>query len=166
MKFMVSFGDPAPLILKELIIYMPIPIDPKAKLFLHYGDITDSGQLTNLIYDIQPNEIYHLGAQSHVRVELRYAGVYWGCDRNRYNSIVRGNVEEAGSRRSFIRRPLAKCSEIHPLPKTSKHGLNPGARMVLPRSMLIGWLELQRRLSNARCQWDCSNHRSPEGRPS
>ena len=46
------------------------PHDPKAKLFLHYGDITDSGQLTNLIYNIQPDEIYHLAAQSHVRVSF------------------------------------------------------------------------------------------------
>ena len=46
------------------------PHDPKSKLFLHYGDITDSGQLTNLIYNIQPEEIYHLAAQSHVRVSF------------------------------------------------------------------------------------------------
>ena len=46
------------------------PHDPKAKLFLHYGDITDSGQLTNLIYNIQPDEIYYLAAQSHVRVSF------------------------------------------------------------------------------------------------
>lgn len=46
------------------------PHDPKAKLFLHYGDITDSGQLTNLIYNVQPDEIYHLAAQSHVRVSF------------------------------------------------------------------------------------------------
>jgi len=38
------------------------PHDPKSKLFLHYGDITDSGQLTNLIYNTQPDEIYHLAA--------------------------------------------------------------------------------------------------------
>ena len=41
-----------------------------AKLFLHYGDLSDSGQLTNIIYNIQPVEIYHLGAQSHVRVSF------------------------------------------------------------------------------------------------
>jgi GDPmannose 4,6-dehydratase len=46
------------------------PHDPKAKFFLHYGDITDSGQLTNLIYNIRPDEIYHLAAQSHVRVSF------------------------------------------------------------------------------------------------
>ena len=43
---------------------------PGTKLFLHYGDLSDSGQLTNLIYNIQPDEIYHLGAQSHVRVSF------------------------------------------------------------------------------------------------
>ena len=46
------------------------PHEPNAKLFLHYGDITDSGQLTNLVYNIQPSEIYHLAAQSHVRVSF------------------------------------------------------------------------------------------------
>jgi GDPmannose 4,6-dehydratase len=40
------------------------------KLFLHYGDLTDSGQLTSLIYNVEPDEIYHLGAQSHVRVSF------------------------------------------------------------------------------------------------
>jgi len=40
------------------------------KLFLHYGDLSDSGQVANLIYNVQPAEIYHLGAQSHVRVSF------------------------------------------------------------------------------------------------
>jgi len=40
------------------------------KLHLHYGDLSDSGQLTNLIYNIKPDEIYHLGAQSHVQVSF------------------------------------------------------------------------------------------------
>jgi GDPmannose 4,6-dehydratase len=46
------------------------PHDLQASLFLHYGDLSDSGQLTNLIYNIQPDEIYHLAAQSHVRVSF------------------------------------------------------------------------------------------------
>jgi GDPmannose 4,6-dehydratase len=41
-----------------------------AKLFLYYGDLSDSNQLTHLIYEIQPDEVYHLGAQSHVRVSF------------------------------------------------------------------------------------------------
>ena len=44
------------------------PHDPNARLFLHYGDLSNGEQLTNLIYNAKPDEIYHLGAQSHVRV--------------------------------------------------------------------------------------------------
>jgi GDPmannose 4,6-dehydratase len=46
------------------------PHSPVARLFLHYGDLTDSGQLTNLIYNTCPDEIYNLGAQSHVKVSF------------------------------------------------------------------------------------------------
>ena len=46
------------------------PHEGTAKLFLHYGDLSDSNQLTHLIYEIQPDEVYHLGAQSHVRVSF------------------------------------------------------------------------------------------------
>lgn len=37
---------------------------------LHYGDLSDPGILTEIMHKIQPNEIYHLGAQSHVRVSF------------------------------------------------------------------------------------------------
>jgi len=40
------------------------------KLFLHYGDLADSVNLVKLIYSLKPDEIYHLGAQSHVRVSF------------------------------------------------------------------------------------------------
>lgn len=46
------------------------PHDPHAKLFLHYGDLSDSGQIANIIYNLKPHEVYHLGAQSHVRVSF------------------------------------------------------------------------------------------------
>jgi GDPmannose 4,6-dehydratase len=46
------------------------PHIPGTRLFLHYGDLSDSGQLVNLVYNIKPDEIYHLGAQSHVRVSF------------------------------------------------------------------------------------------------
>jgi GDPmannose 4,6-dehydratase len=46
------------------------PHDPDAKLFAHYGDLSDPVALTRLLYKLQPEEIYHLGAQSHVRVSF------------------------------------------------------------------------------------------------
>ncbi len=44
--------------------------DPEARLFLHYGDLSVSAQLMDLLHSIQPDEIYNLGAQSHVRVSF------------------------------------------------------------------------------------------------
>ena len=46
------------------------PHEAATRLFLHYGDLSDGTQLTNLIYDIIPDEIYNLGAQSHVRISF------------------------------------------------------------------------------------------------
>jgi GDPmannose 4,6-dehydratase len=46
------------------------PHEEDVRIFTHYGDLTDSVALTRLIYELQPDEIYHLGAQSHVRVSF------------------------------------------------------------------------------------------------
>jgi GDPmannose 4,6-dehydratase len=39
-------------------------------MFLHYGDLSDSEQIANIMYNFKPDEVYHLGAQSHVRVSF------------------------------------------------------------------------------------------------
>ena len=44
--------------------------EPNSKIFLHYGDLSVSGQIMDLLHSIEPAEIYHLGAQSHVRVSF------------------------------------------------------------------------------------------------
>jgi GDPmannose 4,6-dehydratase len=46
------------------------PHTPNPKLILHYGDLTDGVNMTNLIHQIQPTEVYNLGAQSHVQVSF------------------------------------------------------------------------------------------------
>jgi GDPmannose 4,6-dehydratase len=46
------------------------PHDPNARLFLHYGDLTDGTSLSSLVLTLEPDEIYNLGAQSHVRVSF------------------------------------------------------------------------------------------------
>jgi GDPmannose 4,6-dehydratase len=72
-----------------------IYVDPHtvdAAFFLHYGDLADSGQVDNLIYNIQPDEIYHLGAQSHVRVSFdipEYTGEVTGLGTTRILEAVR-----------------------------------------------------------------------------
>ena len=46
------------------------PHDASARLFLHFGDISDSEQISNVMQKIQPDEVYNLAAQSHVRVSF------------------------------------------------------------------------------------------------
>ncbi len=68
------------------------PHDAGARLFLHYGDLSDAGQLTNLIYNVQPQEIYHLAAQSHVRVSFdvpEYTGDISGLGLTRILEAIR-----------------------------------------------------------------------------
>jgi GDPmannose 4,6-dehydratase len=46
------------------------PHETQVRLRLHHADLTESSRLVRLVYEIQPDEIYHLGAQSHVRVSF------------------------------------------------------------------------------------------------
>lgn len=46
------------------------PHDPSARLFLHYGDLSDGSRLVTLLQEVDPDEVYNLAAQSHVRVSF------------------------------------------------------------------------------------------------
>ena len=78
------------------------------RMFLHYGDLSDSVNLVKLLYELKPDEIYHLGAQSHVRVSF---------DIPEYTSDVTGvatirileAIREAGLRSRFYQ---ASSSEM------------------------------------------------------
>ena len=56
------------------------PHDFNPKFFMHYGDLTDSTNLIRLIKDIEPDEIYNLGAQSHVAVSFETPEYTANCD--------------------------------------------------------------------------------------
>ncbi len=66
--------------------------DPQARVYLHYGDLSVSGQITDLLHEIRPDEIYHLGAQSHVRVSFdmpEYTGDVTGLGTLRLLEAIR-----------------------------------------------------------------------------
>jgi len=66
--------------------------DPEARMYLHYGDLSVSSHLMNLLYDVQPDEVYHLGAQSHVRVSFdipEYTGDITGLGTLRILEAIR-----------------------------------------------------------------------------
>jgi GDPmannose 4,6-dehydratase len=68
------------------------PHDPEARLFLHYGDLSDGSRLVTLLQTLRPTEIYHLAAQSHVRVsfdEPEHTGDTTGLGTTRLLEAVR-----------------------------------------------------------------------------
>lgn len=74
------------------------PHNPKANLFLHFADLTDGSRLTTLLSQIEPDEIYNLAAQSHVRVsfdEPEYTGDTTGLGTIRILEAIRQSVPEA-----------------------------------------------------------------------
>jgi GDPmannose 4,6-dehydratase len=78
------------------------------RLFLHYGDIADSTNLIKLLYRIQPDEVYHLAAQSHVRVSFdipEYTGDVTALSTVRILEAIR----ETGSKSKFYQ---ASSSEM------------------------------------------------------
>ena len=66
--------------------------DPSARLFLHYGDLTDGSRLVTLLQKVQPDEVYNLAAQSHVRVsfdEPEFTGLTTGVGSTRLLEAIR-----------------------------------------------------------------------------
>ena len=81
------------------------------RLFLHYGDLSDSVRLTRLLYELKPGEVYHLGAQSHVRVSFdmpEYTGDVTGLGTVRILDALR----EAGIQKQ-VRFYQASSSELY-----------------------------------------------------
>jgi GDPmannose 4,6-dehydratase len=81
------------------------------RLFLHYGDLSDSVRLTKLLYELKPEEVYHLGAQSHVRVSFdipEYTGDVTGLGTVRILDAIR----EAGIQKQ-VRFYQASSSELY-----------------------------------------------------
>src|SRR6266853_1978017 len=79
------------------------------RLFLHYGDIADSTNLIKLLYRLQPDEVYHLAAQSHVRVSFdipEYTGDVTGLGTIRILEAIR----ETGLKAKFYQ---ASSSEMY-----------------------------------------------------
>ena len=74
------------------------PHNPEARMFLHFGDLTDGSRLSTLLARIQPDEIYNLAAQSHVRVsfdEPEYTGDTTGLGTTRLLEAMRQSAPTA-----------------------------------------------------------------------
>jgi GDPmannose 4,6-dehydratase len=102
------------------------------KLFLHYGDLADSVQMVKLLYELQPDEIYNLGAQSHVRVSFdipEYTGDVVGLGAIRILEAIReaGLVKkcrfyQASSSEMFGKVQQVPQTEVTPFWPRSPYG--------------------------------------------
>ena len=97
---------------------------PETRLFLHYGDLSVSGQITELIYNIEPDEIYQLGAQSHVRVSF---------DMPEYTSDVTGlgtvrlleAIRKTGVKTKFYQASSSEMYGCAPAPQSETTAFEP-----------------------------------------
>lgn len=80
------------------------PHDPGARLFLHYGDLTDGTGLTRILEKTQPDEVYNLAAQSHVKVSFEqpeYTADVVATGTLRLLEALRGYIATAGKQVRF-----------------------------------------------------------------
>lgn len=107
--------------------------DPHGKdprLFLHYGDLSDSVGLSRLLYKIRPDEIYHLGAQSHVRVSFdtpEYTADVTGVGTTRILEAIRESQVNARFYQASSSEMYGKADEVPQTEKTPFHPRSPYA---------------------------------------
>lgn len=137
------------------------PHTPGARLFLHYGDLSDSGQIVNLIYNIQPDEIYHLGAQSHVRVSFdipEYTGDITGLGTTRLLEAIR----KSGIKTKFYQASSSEMFGASPPPQNEKTPFYPrspyAAAKVYAYWMVVNYREAYKLFA---CNGILFNHESP-----
>ncbi len=101
------------------------------RMFLHYGDLSDSVNLVKLVYELKPDEVYHLGAQSHVRVSFdipEYTSDVTGIGTIRIleairETGVRSRFYQASSSEMFGKAQQVPQSEKTPFWPRSPYGV-------------------------------------------
>jgi len=100
------------------------PHEQDVKLLLHHGDLADSSRLARLVYEIQPDEVYHLGAQSHVRVSFdvpEYTNDVTGMGTVRLLEALR----DAGIRPRFYQASSSEMFGSTPPPQNEQTPFHP-----------------------------------------
>jgi GDPmannose 4,6-dehydratase len=97
------------------------PHDPEARMFLHYGDSTDDAGMQRIVQKVLPDEVYNLGAQSHVKVSFEqpgYTGDVDGLGTLRLLEAVRGVQETAGKEIRFYQAGTSEMFGASPPPQS------------------------------------------------
>jgi len=138
------------------------PHQPAARLFLHYGDLTDGSALNQLLKSVQPEEIYHLGAQSHVRVSFdipEYTGDVTGLGTLRILDAIR----ESGVKTRFYQASSSEMfGKVQEVPQKETTPFYPRSPYGCAK-MYAYWLTLNYREAYGifACNGILFNHESP-----
>jgi GDPmannose 4,6-dehydratase len=133
-----------------------------ARLFLHFADLSDSTSLTKLLYRIQPDEIYHLGAQSHVKVSFElpeYTGDVTGLGTVRLLDAIR----EMGGKTKFYQASSSEMFGTTPeFPQNEKTPFRPSSPYACSK-VFAHWITVNYRESYGlfACNGILFNHESP-----
>lgn len=137
------------------------PHNPSAKLFLHYGDLADPGVITEILYNLKPDEIYHLGAQSHVRVSFdmpEYTGNVTGLGTTRILEAIR----RSGIRTKFYQASSSELFGSAPPPQSESTPFRPQSPYAIAKLyaywMTVNYREAYRMFA---CNGILFNHESP-----
>ncbi|MEN9341797.1 MAG: hypothetical protein RIQ54_53 [Candidatus Parcubacteria bacterium] len=104
------------------------PQDEDKKLILHYGDLSDGNTFRKLIYKINPQEIYNLAAQSHVRVSFdipEYTAEITGVGTLRILEAIKDYQEHAGGQVKFYQASSSEMFGATPPPQNEETKFHP-----------------------------------------
>ena len=97
------------------------PHDPESRMFLHYGDFTDASTLRHVLRRVEPDEVYNLGAQSHVKVSFEqpeYTGDVDALGASRLLEAVREAQEASGREIRFYQAGTSEMFGAAPAPQS------------------------------------------------
>jgi GDPmannose 4,6-dehydratase len=137
------------------------PHEPNPHLLLSYGDLNDGSSLNRIIREVQPDEIYHLGAQSHVRVSFdipEYAGDITGLGTVRILEAIR----EAGVKTKFYNASSSEMFGSAPPPQNEKTPFHPRSPYAVAK-LYAHWMAVNYREGQGlfACNGILFNHESP-----
>ncbi len=104
------------------------PHDPVAKLFLHYGDLSDGTGLRRIIEKVQPDEVYNLGAQSHVKVSFdqpEYTADVVGTGTLRLLEVIRDYQQHSDKQVRFYQAGSSEMYGAAKPPQSEKTAFYP-----------------------------------------
>ncbi len=137
------------------------PHEQKARMFLHYGDLSDAGLVTDILYNVKPQEIYHLGAQSHVRVSFdlpEYTGDITALGTTRILEAIR----RSGVSARFYQASSSEMFGSAPAPQNERTPFEPCSPYAIAKVyaywMAVNYREAYKLFA---CNGILFNHESP-----